>query len=150
MQKTIDLHNIEHIVNDYLQHYGLTDWKFAFDRAKRRAGCCKYKYKLITLSYHYISNNPDDAIIDTVLHEIAHALVGPGNGHNNIWKLKCIEIGAKPERCCGADVKLPNGAYQAKCNKCGYISHKHRKLKKSYYCRKCGPKDGALIYQKVS
>ena len=35
---------------------------------------------------------------DVILHEIAHALVGRGHGHNEEWRNKCIEIGAKPEQ----------------------------------------------------
>ena len=36
---------------------------------------------------------------DTVLHELAHALVGSGHGHNAVWKQMCVKIGAKPESC---------------------------------------------------
>lgn len=38
-------------------------------------------------------------IRDTILHEIAHALVGPNHCHDLVWKAKCLEIGATPRRC---------------------------------------------------
>ena len=38
-------------------------------------------------------------IKNTILHEIAHALVGPKHGHNEIWKQKALEIGCDAERC---------------------------------------------------
>ena len=41
-------------------------------------------------------HDPDE-VRDTILHEIAHALVGPGHGHDAVWKAKCVEVGAKPE-----------------------------------------------------
>ena len=47
-------------------------------------------YYLFQLSF---KNADKDQINDTILHEIAHALVGPGNGHNLKWKKKAKEIG---------------------------------------------------------
>ena len=40
-----------------------------------------------------------DHITDTILHEIAHALVGPRHGHNAIWRQKAREIGCTAMRC---------------------------------------------------
>jgi len=36
----------------------------------------------------------DELVRDTLLHEIAHALVGTAHGHDEVWKAKCLEIGA--------------------------------------------------------
>ena len=52
-------------------------WKFGFDSAKVRFGCCNLTTKTITLSYSICLCNLDDnmdAILDTIIHEIAHAL----------------------------------------------------------------------------
>jgi hypothetical protein len=35
----------------------------------------------------------------TILHEIAHALVGPKHGHDKFWKLKARELGCSAKRC---------------------------------------------------
>ena len=51
-----------------------------------------------------------DQVRDTILHEIAHALVGPGHGHDAVWKRKCREVGARPERCGQAD--MPEGRWR--------------------------------------
>jgi predicted SprT family Zn-dependent metalloprotease len=45
-------------------------------------GLCLYEPKAIELSLHFIERNAEDVIRDTLLHEIAHALVGPGHGHD--------------------------------------------------------------------
>jgi hypothetical protein len=37
----------------------LFGWTFSLDDAKARAGCCKYKQKLITLSRYYVQLNLD-------------------------------------------------------------------------------------------
>jgi hypothetical protein len=36
-------------------------------------------------------------ITDLILHEIAHALVGPSHGHDVTWKAKALEIGVSAE-----------------------------------------------------
>jgi hypothetical protein len=44
----------------------------------------------------------DEAIKDTIIHEIAHALT-KGHNHNNVWKRKCIELGGDGQRCGGVE-----------------------------------------------
>ena len=42
----------------------------------------------------------DDAEIeDTLLHEIAHALVGRRHHHDAVWRAKAREIGCTGQRC---------------------------------------------------
>lgn len=31
--------------------------------------------------------------MDTVAHEVAHALVGPAHGHDAVWRRKAVELG---------------------------------------------------------
>ena len=80
------------------------NWKFKFDNAKRRFGCCYYSTKTISLSKSMANLNPNE-IKNTILHEIAHILTGIGNGHNDNCKSKCIELVLKPERCCAESIK---------------------------------------------
>jgi hypothetical protein len=51
------------------------------DSAVRRFGTCRYSRKLITLSRQLIELNDQARVLDTILHEIAHALAGPKTGH---------------------------------------------------------------------
>jgi predicted SprT family Zn-dependent metalloprotease len=131
-----------------LAYYGLCDWSFTFNRRKREMGLCLYEPKVIALSLHFIRLNGEEAIRDTLLHEIAHALVGPGHGHDNAWRRKSLEVGAKPERLC-YDVNMPEGRWQATCGCCGMRHHKHRRPKHmiGWYCRHCGRERGRLIWQ---
>ena len=46
---------------------------------------------------HYVRHADIDHIRDTILHEIAHALVGPCHGHDAVWRQKAREIGCT---CC--------------------------------------------------
>lgn len=129
---------------------GLGHWVFEFDRAKCRAGACKHRRQTITLSQYYVFCNTDEDIKDTILHEIAHALAGPGHGHDNHWKAICIRIGAKPIRCYGNHVVMPKGQWVAVCNSCKKEFHYHRKPKCRYWCIQCGPGKGNLNYVKCN
>lgn len=131
-----------------MDKHGLKHWRFEFDRAKRRVGCCKHRIQTITLSYHYCTRgNSVVDIKDTILHEIAHALAGPGAGHGPKWKAICRQIGARPVRCYGEQVNMPKGRYKATCGGCNKAFHRHRRPKgRGYYCRACGPSKGALVF----
>jgi hypothetical protein len=66
-------------------------------------------------------------VTDTILHEIAHALTRDGHGY--AWKRKCIEIGAKPERCYTNKDISPTMRYQAICGGCNAVYQKTRQPK---------------------
>ena len=129
--------------------HGLHDWSFTFNRRKCDMGLCLFGPKVIALSRHFVRLNEEDVVRDTLLHEIAHALVGPGHGHDHIWKRKCLEIGAKPERVCDT-VAMPAGRWLAQCGGCGMLHHKHRKPKHlvGWYCRRCGQERGRLTWHR--
>lgn len=128
-----------------IQHHGLRGWTFGWNRRKTAMGLCRYEEKRIELSAYFVARNSVAEIHDTLLHEIAHAIVGPTHGHDEVWQAKCQEIGGVPRRCGQAD--MPKGRYQAKCPGCAKMFHRHRRPRRAkYYCRPCGPQDGALIW----
>jgi predicted SprT family Zn-dependent metalloprotease len=105
-----------------------TGWSFEFDTAKRRFGCCNYTQKVISLSAPLTNANDEIRVLDTILHEIAHALVGHGHGHDSVWRAKCVEIGAKPERCyTDEDTNVIAGKYRAVCGSCGQVHNRHKR-----------------------
>lgn len=129
-------------------------WTFAFDRSRLRAGQCKvWPGKAggrITLSAHFVDLNSEAEILDTILHEIAHALVGIGHGHDKVWQAKCREIGARPERCFdNASVKMPQGRWVAECPGCGQRFHRHRRPRvlTGWHCRRCGKEKGKFDWK---
>jgi predicted SprT family Zn-dependent metalloprotease len=130
-----------------LMAHGLHGWSFAFNWRKRSMGLCAFSHRRIELSVHFVERNNHAEILDTILHEIAHALVGPGHGHDAVWKTKCIEIGAKPLRCGEAD--MPESRWHARCGACGKSFHRYRRPKRlrGWFCQDCGPQVGALIWR---
>jgi len=129
---------IEAFVADMFEEHGLDEagWQFGFDLTKRRGGVCNYTYKRITLSVSYCLNASMDEVINTVLHETAHALVGSGNGHNHIWRAKAIEIGCSGERC--HTVSHTQSKYIGECG-CGNTWKRDRLTARlqNAYCPKC-------------
>ena len=131
---------------DLLAKHGLTGWHFGFNRRKRSLGVCLFEQCTIELSVYLILRNPHEEVLDTILHEIAHALVGPGHGHDAVWKKKCVEIGAKPIRC--GQAEMPPGRWRARCGQCGQDFHRYRKpgQMRGWFCRGCGPDKGQLLW----
>lgn len=79
-----------------LERNGLSDWTFTWFLANRRLGVCKPKVKVIGI--HEKLADFDEEFRETLLHEIAHALVGAKEKHNFVWAAKCVELGIRPER----------------------------------------------------
>ena len=106
----------------------LTDapWTFEWSNAKRAFGSCSYRTNTITLSKPLTRLNDELAVTDTILHEIAHALTGPNKGHGREWQLMCIKVGAKPNRCAGADTVTPKYKYLLECPACLMTWGRHR------------------------
>ena len=101
-----------------MHEHGLTDWRVKLDHARRRAGQCNYNTKVISLSRLYVRNAEKNHIRDTIIHEIAHALVGPDHGHDAVWRQKAREIGCTATRCHSLSfararwvMQCPNGCF---------------------------------------
>lgn len=105
--------------NALLREHGLADkgWRFEFDAAKKRGGVCRHDIKVISMSRHLVPMWTDEQVRDTLIHEVAHALCGSGQGHGPVWKRKMRELGAAPERTHSNETV--RGRYVAYCDTCG-------------------------------
>lgn len=127
-----------------LDAFGLADWSFGFDNARRRLGACHYNQLLITMSRHYVARNDSVALRQTMLHEVAHALVGPGHGHGPAWMAMARRVGCRPVRCGVAD--MPPGRFVSTCGGCSRLFRRHRRAGRKMWCRRCGPERGLLTW----
>jgi predicted SprT family Zn-dependent metalloprotease len=131
----MELKTTQELAESLMKLHGLRNWRFEFDSAKRRFGCCSYGDKTISLSRHLVLINSYESVKDTILHEIAHALT-PGHHHDNVWKRKAIEIGCNGERCYSSeDTNTIEGKYIAVCPGCNQT---HRRFRVSRYNTSCG------------
>ena len=132
----------QQLAKKLLREHGLDDWTFKFSNKKTAVGTCYHGRKLIEVSKHYIESHPDE-IRDTILHEIAHALVGPNHGHDWVWRSKCLEVGANPSRTTDSAVFSGSYNYTIGCNNddCRGWNVKRHRVKSalfSRHCRLCG------------
>lgn len=112
------------------------DWEFGWDRARRRAGQTNFTDRKITLSRTLTELCTPEQVTQTVLHEIAHALVGPGHGHGPVWKNMAKRIGAQPQRCTGPDFPVSPAPWQAVCDS-GHVHRRYRRPQRTVSCGLC-------------
>lgn len=79
------------------KHLPVGDWSFKWNKRIGALGLCSYRSKTIQLSTAWTAALPRKEVIDTILHEIAHAIAGHKAGHGYEWRQACIAIGAVPE-----------------------------------------------------
>jgi predicted SprT family Zn-dependent metalloprotease len=150
--RKMTLQDILNLGAELLQTYGLTDWTMGFNRQKRNLGLCRYRVKRIELSIDYALTASADSIVDTIKHEVAHAITGPGHGHDDVWKATAVRVGATPQRCAVTDGGMKDvfskPKYIAACA-CGQPHTLYRKPKRmeGWYCKRIGRKDGALTWK---
>lgn len=122
------------LASDLMRDHGLMGWTVRLDHARRRAGQCDYTRRVISLSRHYVRHAEVDHIRDTILHEIAHALVGPRHGHDAIWRRKAREIGCTATRC--HTLTFADAAWVMCCPNGCFAVDRHRR-KTGLVCVKC-------------
>jgi hypothetical protein len=118
----------------WLATYHLEHWGFQFDHATKRAGCCNYRDRVISLAYGYARYATDEEIADTILHEIAHALVGQAHGHNQVWQAQAIALGCSGTRC--HDTQFTPPRYIVTCEHACWVTTAERR-KRGVVCRTC-------------
>lgn len=90
----MDRQSAHKFTRDELNKYGLKEWgiRLSTNINDPFLGLCIYKDKVIILNAHHIDIHPHDEIIDTIKHEVAHALT-PGHRHDSVWADKARELG---------------------------------------------------------
>lgn len=92
-------HEAAKITRELLARHGLTGWTVTFGNAKHRAGVCSYAKRTIGLSRFVMAVRSHEETLMTITHEVAHAIVGAGHGHDRVWALKHRELGGNGKRC---------------------------------------------------
>lgn len=105
----MELNAARTLAHTLMAEHGITasGWTFDFDSARRRLGVCKHNTKSITISRFMVGAADEETVRQTMLHEIAHALVGasvrnPRTGkrdvHGSEWKRVAASIGYTGKR----------------------------------------------------
>jgi len=90
-----------------LNKHNLSDWKVRLTSNPNQSflGLCSYQDKCIFLNAHHIDIHSNLDVINTIRHEVAHALT-QGHGHDSVWRDKAIEIGCDNTNAC-SHLSLP-------------------------------------------
>ncbi|UOK18137.1 SprT-like protease [Gordonia phage Switzerland] len=116
MDRTMTQTEAREIAHDLMLEHGLLlSWTFKFDRARRRAGQCHYGKREISLSAPLLSVRSYEESLNTITHEIAHALVGAKAGHGPEWARKHRELGGDGERCFTLEASDPTAPWIGTC-----------------------------------
>lgn len=120
-----------------LQKEGVEGYIIGFNNNRSRLGVCKYTKRTIEFSSVFLSVLPRDEIIETIKHEVAHAAVGPGHGHNAVWLAKYRAMGGKGSRTVSLtqEVKHATSKYAIECSVSGeVIAYRQRKRRGGWRC----------------
>ena len=122
-------------------------------RFKRRLGVCRSRRSdgmpvSVEIAAALRAPGLEAQAMDTLYHEVAHALVGHAAGHGPEWKAMCVKLGAKPERLASltSDERAVlseqiTAKWTVGCQDCGMSGQRHRltqQTKVNGRCAKCG------------
>lgn len=134
----MELKDAQRLASELMSEHGLKDWTLVFDSAKSRAGVCRASRKQIGLSRHLTVLHSEAEVRDTVLHEIAHALVGSGHGHDAVWRATAVRLGCSGNRCLSEDAPRVPGSWVGECP-AGHRRTAHRRPVRVRSCSECSP-----------
>lgn len=115
----MDINEARRLALDLMTQHSVGGWALKFDRARGRLGMTSYRTRTISLSRVLTELNPVEQIRNTILHEIAHVLVGGYHGHDSTWKAKALSIGCTGEKTTDPVIKAPM-PFRVTCGHCGY------------------------------
>jgi len=111
-------------------------WTFGFDNARTRAGLCDYDRRRITVSRLLAARYEDDEIHQVLLHEVAHAIAGPGAGHGPRWKAIARELGYEGKRLHGGAIADELAPWVGRCPG-GHVHYRYRRPTRVVSCARC-------------
>lgn len=132
------------------------EWTLKWDNAVQRLGACDYRNKVIRLSRPMTQAGTSEQVMDTIRHEVAHALAGFQAGHGREWKIIAMRLGANPQ---ASTTDAPNLREEAApwvgtCPNGHEVKHRYwRKPRSTRSCGECCPgkfnPDLILTYRRV-
>ncbi|QTE27885.1 SprT family zinc-dependent metalloprotease [Pengzhenrongella sicca] len=133
----MDIDEARSLAEGLMRTHGLTAWTLVFDRARTRAGVCRYDRREIGLSRVLTELHPEQTVRGTILHEIAHALLAPGHGHDAAWRAKALAIGGDGQRCLAPTAPRARAPWVGVCAR-GHEVYRHRRPTRPSSCDRCG------------
>lgn len=122
-----------------------------FDKATNRVGQYHSGKHQISYSAVLMPHLSREDILDTITHEVAHAIVGVKEHHSPKWREMHRRLGGNGmlrTKRIPNEIRISISKYRAECSVTGEaISGFNRKPRRNYLC-KCHNKDISLIQQR--
>lgn len=132
----MEIDQARQLAEQLLRERGLSHWRVVFDRAKTRAGICRFRQREIGLSGPLTRLHSSAEVRDTILHEIAHALVGPAHRHDSVWRAAAAELGCSTGACMPPDAPRVKAPWVGTCP-AGHSVGRHRRPERLASCPRC-------------
>jgi predicted SprT family Zn-dependent metalloprotease len=132
----MNIYQILDLANATIAEYGLYGWKAELDNGKKRAGACHYSRRVLSFSQHILPNASDEDVLETIRHEVAHAIVGHSAGHGPAFKRQLIEMGGTGRRT--HSMATPELRWKATCPTHGAIGTRRTRPQGQHTHRRCG------------
>lgn len=120
--------------SELLNDKGLYDWDIKINKSRSSLAQTNHFEKTIYYSRYFLIAANKEQLDGITLHEVAHALLGPGKGHGVEFVKLCARLGLETLYACRrANIQI--GIYKAECKCCGYSGSCNDK--KDKYCDFC-------------
>ncbi len=124
-------------------------WRWSVSNKKRALGSCHYGEKVLYLSGPLTEANEEPEVLDTIRHELAHAVAGPAARHGPQWRAQARAFGARPQATTSTAISVP-APYSLVCVGCGAVLrgsvHRRSKAMLNSHHVPCGRERGRLRY----
>lgn len=131
----MELTDVRALATDLMRRHGVSDWRLEWDNARTRAGMCRYHARTISLSKPLMALYDPEQVREVVLHEIAHALVGPAHRHDSVWRATARAIGSTGERVLASSPRPP-APWIGQCPR-GHEFQRYRRPPARSSCSRC-------------
>lgn len=114
----MNLIEVKRQAQQLLNEHGLAaqGWTVDFNNRRGAAGVCRYRTRRIEFSIPAMRLLSDAECIDTVTHEVAHAIVGGAAGHGPVWKAQHRAMGGSGRASVNApEVAKAIAKWRAEC-----------------------------------
>ena len=119
---------------------GKERWSFRFDHARKRGGLCNHGTRVISMSRYLCEIWDLEHTRQTMLHEIAHALVGRDHQHSRQWLAVARSIGYEGGVSHQYAVAEHLAPWRGACPSGHTIVRFKRPSRKAVSCAKCSPR----------
>lgn len=120
-------------------HPELAGWKVEIFNRKNTLGLCNYSRRTISLSRSFVTLNSREIVHQTILHEIAHALLPPDVKHGARWLKLARSLGYTGSRTVSSGDIEVDYLWIGRCPNNHDVVGYHRRPRRPASCGECSP-----------